>query len=520
MIYHPIDDAILEYQTEEGQSIEPIFYIPILPMVLVNGCEGIGTGFSSTIPNFSPFDIIANIKRYINDEMLIPMTPWFKGFKGSIIPNDRAGFDVVGKYDVVEYDVFDSKNGSVPVDIIRITELPVKKWTQDYKEFLESSVMSEDSQIIGFNDKSSHEHVDFEVHVKAGTTDLEKLLKLRSSISLTNLTLFDTNRKLTKYPNELAILKEFANERLKAYGKRKEYLLVKYTQDLKILSNQVRFIKMVINEEIVIFNRKKVDLITELKRLKFEPMDEDEEKGEYDYLLSMQLWNLTKERVDKLNENHTQAGNLLEMLKGMTTKQMWLDDLRALEEALKNFEKGSEEGEMPSTSHQSQSKLITNLNKHRKIPKNSNSGKRKKSIGESSSQDIIGFASQDYEIISPSFADSSSPDISGKPITLAEAAKRTPSNIPSVLSFFKSTSTVEPSTAVAESSEADADKVTRKDYKIEEEKKRNFDKDDHGGRKAKKSIASSGDGKVKKVLKKKIVVDDDDDFIVDSDYDL
>jgi DNA topoisomerase-2 len=50
-------------------------------MVLVNGAEGIGTGWSTKIPNYNPKDIIRNIKRLLNDEPIEPMHPWYRGFK-------------------------------------------------------------------------------------------------------------------------------------------------------------------------------------------------------------------------------------------------------------------------------------------------------------------------------------------------------------------------------------------------------------------------------------------------------
>lgn len=101
--------------------------MPIIPLVLVNGSEGIGTGWSSYIPNYNPREIIANVRRLLNGEELVPMDPWYKGFRGTIEKSAKeGGYIVNGTVTEIDEQTF------------RITELPIRKWTQDYKQFLES----------------------------------------------------------------------------------------------------------------------------------------------------------------------------------------------------------------------------------------------------------------------------------------------------------------------------------------------------------------------------------------------
>merc|ERR1719375_2938371 len=121
-IFKELDDPILDYQDEEGLSIEPVWYCPIIPMILVNGADGIGTGWSTSVPNFNPRDIIANIRLHLKGKEMVDMHPWYAGFKGSITPSSEDGrSEIVG---VVEWSGGDKAT---------ITELPVKKWTQDYR---------------------------------------------------------------------------------------------------------------------------------------------------------------------------------------------------------------------------------------------------------------------------------------------------------------------------------------------------------------------------------------------------
>ena len=127
ILFNEQDDAVLEFLEEEGQSIEPKHYLPILPLVLVNGAEGIGTGWSTSIPQFNPREIVANLKRLMRGEALTPMLPWYKGFQGSIEKQGK-GYLVNGVCKLLS-----------PTQL-EITELPVGKWTRDYKNMLEEMV--------------------------------------------------------------------------------------------------------------------------------------------------------------------------------------------------------------------------------------------------------------------------------------------------------------------------------------------------------------------------------------------
>ena len=119
---------MLEYLHEEGMSIEPDFFVPIIPLVLVNGSEGIGTGWSSTIPQYSPLDIIANLRRRLKnpDAPFKRMAPWYRGFCGTTTYNsEKNSYTFSGEYKVTG------------ADRLEISELPIRKWTRDYKNFLE-----------------------------------------------------------------------------------------------------------------------------------------------------------------------------------------------------------------------------------------------------------------------------------------------------------------------------------------------------------------------------------------------
>ncbi|AQK73823.1 DNA topoisomerase 2 [Zea mays] len=202
-IFPKDDDILLNYLNEDGQSIEPTWYMPILPMVLVNGSEGIGTGWSTYIPNYNPRDIVANVRRLLNEESTVPMHPWYRGFKGSIektVNTKVAGstYTVTGIIEVVDNTT------------LRITELPIRRWTQDYKDFLESLApdpKNKDKVTFIEDVTSQGDNEDVYIQLKLSEANvnvakeegLVKKFKLTTTIGTTNMHLFDSDGKIRKY---------------------------------------------------------------------------------------------------------------------------------------------------------------------------------------------------------------------------------------------------------------------------------------------------------------------------------
>ncbi|BAM40193.1 DNA topoisomerase 2 [Theileria orientalis strain Shintoku] len=347
------DDPILDYQNEEGQLVEPFYYLPIIPMVLVNGSEGIGTGFSTNVPCYNPIDVIENIKNYLRNEEMFEMVPWYKGFKGTIERNSKLGFDVVGKYKLSE----DMRK-------LTITELPINRWINDYREFLNSLVSQnrgkedeDDGYITDYSDFSSNEVIDIRVNINVNMAaeimkeGVEKVFKLKTTISTSNMTLFDSSKRIKRYESELEILKEFINTRVKYYNKRREYLIKQLQVQLQQLSNQVRFINMIINNELVLFRKSKQQIVNELKRLQFDQFsslsakdDYDKEEGQeadellekegYNYLLNMSLLSLSIESINKLNNEYNSKQLQLKTLINTTSLQLYEQDLDQLKAQL------------------------------------------------------------------------------------------------------------------------------------------------------------------------------------------
>ena len=411
-IYHPDDEPVLNRCCEDGQAIEPHFYMPVIPMTLVNGADGIGTGWSTFVPNFNPRDIISNLRLWLEDKAMYPMKPFYRKFKGTVEMQPKGtGFDLIGLYEVLQTGGEESPDGEV---VLRVTELPPRIWTEDYKKMLEEMRKESDSPdpvpapkakakaktrakakakakakatahrkslgILSFLDASSHEDIRFDITMtrsqfeKASAMGLEKVFKLRKSFAVSNMTLFDRNGKIQRYATELDILREFAKARMEFYHRRKAYLLISLVKELEEMSNRARFIKMVVDGELVISRKKKQVLMEELYRLEFTPhsrivakfkqayndilgvsaaaeeessdeedASQDMRTGDFNYLLSMALWNLTYEKVEEILKETEKKQAQLAATRSTEASEMWEEDLISLETMLDRLEAEDEE---------------------------------------------------------------------------------------------------------------------------------------------------------------------------------
>lgn len=313
LIFKGCDDPILNFLNEDNQSIEPDFYVPIIPMVLVNGAEGIGTGWSTSIPTFCPQKIAQNIINMIDERDPESMIPFYKNFKGTIEEVGEGKYKVSGVF-------------SISGNSMEITELPVGVWTQTYKEFLDQLLA--DGEIRDFKEYHTERDVNFLIRFSGDSmlsgkkSDVEKKMKLCTTISLSNMVCFDRNGCIKRYDTPIEILREFYNIRLEYYVKRKEQLLRSLREEVDRLENKVSFISEVVNGTLAISGRKRSEIVNDLVHRDYKKIDDD-----YEYLLSMPILSLTLEKIDKLNLERDSKKNELEWLLSMSPKMLWKSDL-------------------------------------------------------------------------------------------------------------------------------------------------------------------------------------------------
>ena len=369
-IFSELDDPVLQYLEDDGDSVEPIHYVPIIPMVLVNGSKGIGTGFSTDIMCYNPLQIInyleSKLKNVSESELKsLVIEPYYKGFKGKIYPCDdtRKKYVIKGCYEILGNDK------------IRVSELPIGTSTQDYKEFLESlmdtksgnkekekektktkakaKTKEKDEYIKDFNDMSTDLNVEFEITFYPGVLakligekhdygieGIEKYLKLYTTQSTNNMHLFNEKEQLRKYENVYDILGDYYNVRYEYYVKRKEYLISKLGNELKVLSAKAQFIQYNLDDKIDLRKKSKSEINSIMEKFEFELGD----SGDYNYLIKMPMDSVCKENVEKLMKEHENKKAELERIQSSTIETMWLKELcelkinykEFLEESLKN----------------------------------------------------------------------------------------------------------------------------------------------------------------------------------------
>jgi DNA topoisomerase-2 len=347
-IFNPHDAPLLTHLDDDGQTIEPEWYVPVIPMVLVNGCEGIGTGYSTFIPPYNPRDIIANIVRVLDDKQPLPMKPYYRGFNGELAEVEEGCYLTRGRWERIG----DSQ--------VRITELPVGTWVTVYKEFLESLIESSSKRDPGIKrkktativlkdvkNKTTDENtgINFIIDFKSGemldklieTSTLEKELKLCKTFNTNNMYLFDDRRVPTKYTNTTDILLDFYDIRLDFYIQRRQCIITRLGKELSVLKAKTRFINEYMGGSIEI-NRKSREFIMNLLEVKGYPKHADEDStlagNSYDYLVKLPIMSLTLERIADLERQTDKKQKELEDIQRKSEKDLWREDLASIERLL------------------------------------------------------------------------------------------------------------------------------------------------------------------------------------------
>lgn len=323
LIYRKEDDYLLERVIDDGDEVEPKFYVPIIPMILVNGCTvGIGTGWSCSVPNYNPLDIINIVKLWLKGKDISKefIQPWYRGFKGNITKLNQDKFVSSGVIEKTK-----KKN------VYKITELPVGLWTDNFKNNLE--VLLENKKIKSLQNYSSPEAVDINVkECENGLRLTLDTLKLNKSLSTTNMVMFNEEEKLHKFKTVIEIIEKFCVIRLKYYQIRKDTRLKYLRTEKEILRSKAEFIKSVIEKEIDIMNVEEEDIIKNFIERKFYKID-----NSYDYLLKMHIRTFTKQKVVKLNEDLEQKIKEIGILENTKIQKLWLRDLKEFEKEYPKF---------------------------------------------------------------------------------------------------------------------------------------------------------------------------------------
>lgn len=347
LLFRPEDDVLLEHVIDDGDVVEPTYYVPILPMILVNGCSGIGTGWSSNVPCYNPLDLIRCIKIWLdkngnvflrNDEETAicdfpELTPWYRGFEGEIEKADKGKFITRGVLNK-------GTRGSYV-----ITELPIGVWTNKYKEFLED--YAEEKVIKDFKNYSTVKKVNFVIQPNSDEIISPDMMKLHSYVYTSNMVMFNEKEQLRKYTSVHEIIDTFCKVRYDLYRKRKNHQIGEIETEIRILTNKERFIREVMSKSLQIMNVSEKEIVRELEKRKYDKQrksnkevddeEENEEIGGYEYLLRMQVRTFTTEKINKLNDDIKVKNEELKILRNTSEKDMWIRDLIEFTEKYQEF---------------------------------------------------------------------------------------------------------------------------------------------------------------------------------------
>jgi len=317
------DFELLENKIEEGEKIEPEYFLPIVPTVILNGSSGIAVGFSTNILNRNPIDVVNACLAAIQNKKLPSLPPWLNEFTGTFKrdPLNPKTWKISGIYEVIN------------TTTVKVSEIPPGFTYEKYEEHLNNLI---DKKIILSYDDNCSGKIEYVIKFNRARlksyiskSKLDTLLKLNTQ-ETENLTTVDETGNLKIFDRVEDIVTHFVSVRLKWYDKRKSFILNKIQKDVMILNNRARFIKDIIDGKLKINNVPRETIISYLTKNKFDKVD-----SSYSYLLSMPIHTLTKEKFTELLDSVKTKQLEFDSIKNKDPKEMYIEDLNMLKRSIK-----------------------------------------------------------------------------------------------------------------------------------------------------------------------------------------
>ena len=311
ILFNEDDSVLLTYLEIENNVVEPKYFMPIIPSILLNGSKGIGTGFSTTIYCYNIIDIIGVLLDIINNRTLDEdLVPYYKGFKGTIESIGDGKYLMTGCYKLEN-------------NLLHITEIPISTSIEKYKSFLIS--LEQRKFIREFVDSSTDNVISFKITLNSNQEyhNIEQNFNLTEILSTNNMHCFDACNKIKKYDTVIDIIKYHYKYRNKFYIKRKEYILNRLNKELLILQNKIRFIKLFNSNDIEVRNKKKSEIEQKLNSLDFDKCD-----NSFNYLLNMSILSLTYEKIKELEKQVKEKQDYYSDYESKTIVSIWKEELK------------------------------------------------------------------------------------------------------------------------------------------------------------------------------------------------
>jgi DNA topoisomerase-2 len=344
-IFRKEDSGILKHLDDDGVIVEPETYWPVLPMLLVNGCIGIGTGFSTDIPPFNPNDIIALLRDRIagrRDTLQnLALQPWWLGFKGRMTMLSDGVWQTRGLYTIDE-----------ARRVVVITELPVGTWTNDYKAFLDELCTNKEMEagkledgkpvLLNYDDLYNHVDVRFDLYldsdyfdeIRANPAEFEKRFRLTTTWRTSNMVCFDPHMKIVRFGCVGDMLESFYGPRIAKYEERRQMEINRLTTEAAEADAKARFIRAVIAGSIDLRRKSDEEIVAVLKEHSLPALGGDADSiDSYEYLLRLRMDRVKASAIADAEALVARARAAVEELQATTAAALWLKDLDDFEVA-------------------------------------------------------------------------------------------------------------------------------------------------------------------------------------------
>lgn len=302
------DDCILEYEFEDGVQIEPKYYIPIVPTILFNGSNGIGTGYSCKIMQYNPDSVVENVKLALNRKPLTRMVPWFNGFTGTVERTSDDQIIITGSFERVN------------TTTLRITALPAGVELDSYKVVLGKLIDSGD--IRDYDDSSTDTEWSITIYSNrafVSKTDEELINKLGLVAKhRETITVWDENHKIKRFSSPEQLVEHFVNWRLTKYEARRVKQIEILNRELDWAREKIRFIRYYIDNSQWFSQATKKQIEAKLNGEKFTRVSD---------LLQIRVYNLTRDAIEQLEKEIVKTEREVTRLEKTTPKDMYLHDL-------------------------------------------------------------------------------------------------------------------------------------------------------------------------------------------------
>ena len=362
-LFRKEDNSILEYQEDDGLIVEPETYLPVVPLLAINGCVGIGTGFSTDIPPHHPMTVVTMLRDRLEGRRAtlqgLTVQPWWFGFKGPILPSGDAWITKG------IYTMDDTKK------TVTITELPVGTWTKDYKVFLDSLAGGDGQAALhtngkpilkSFDDLYDDDTVRFILYmepdyyedIKADIHEFEKRFKLTTSWRLSNMTCFDNEMKIVKYTCIGDMIEAFFGPRLEAYEKRRQNEMSRLEREALEADAKARFLRAVLEGDIELRRATDEEIVSMMILHDLPPLSDPnnvESLDAYEYLLRLRMDRVKASAIEEAEKAVVAARMAYEELRDTTASALWLEDLNDFESAWSTMQ-AYRENSMSTSTHQ------------------------------------------------------------------------------------------------------------------------------------------------------------------------